>query len=299
MRATSGLTNEALVAALDDALADPAKRTRLYEKLCVASGLPGTRANLVLAEAFAVECAARGQKADALAFALATMSAEEAPGATAKEFLPVVGVVAIGARLASTPKDAKLKKRVMALLHDAAEDTRFRVREAVPLALARIGEATGDVLVHELGPWMDGFFHAAAVLLAMGDKRFLGTLDDADIVVERLDEAYALAKNAPRSAVRWPGWKALVEALSTVPAALAARFGVRIFDRLVAWSNTEIPELRDAVEKNIRGGSGVLAGRHQDEIVRVRKALEASKTPPRDPTIIVHGTRGRGKKRRR
>jgi hypothetical protein len=292
MRTAEGLRNEALSAALDEAVAG--RPERLYVQLGVASGLPGTRANMALAQAFATDCAARGRKADALVFAMAEMNDEAAPGATAKEFLPVCGVIAVGARAADDPK---LRRRAMKLLHDAAEDTRFRVREAVPLALARLGEAEGDALVHELASWMDGFFHAAAVLRALADKSFLAKIDDTRAAIERLDDAYRLARDAPRSATRWPGWKALVEMLACVPAAVAGRFGVRVFDLLAAWADTEIPELRAAIEANLKGGA--LAGRYTSEIARVRDALVATTKAPRDPTIIVHGTRGRGKKRRR
>ena len=94
--------------------------------------------------------------------------------------------------------------------------------------------------------------------------------------------------------MRYPGHKALVEALGTAPAAIAMRFGVPIYDRLAAWSSTAMPELRDAIAKNLKANKG----RHAADIERVRAALEASLTPPRDPTRIVAGMRGRGKKRR-
>lgn len=292
MRTSEGLRNEALATALDQAIRGAPER--LYVQLGVASGLPGTRANLTLAQAFATECAARGKAADALAFAMAEMDDVVAPGASAKEFLPLCGVLAVGARTADEPK---LERRALALLHDAAEDTRFRVREAVPLALARIGAARGDALVRALASWTDGFFQAAAVLRAISDRAFLAAIDDGDAAIARLDEAYRLARDAPRAATRWPGWKALVEALGAAPAIVAGRFGVPVFDALVAWTKTEIPELRAAIEANLRGGA--LGGRHAGEVDRVRDALGATTKAPRDPTIIVHGTRGRGKKKRR
>jgi hypothetical protein len=219
---------------------------------------------------------------------------DTAPGATALEFLPLCGVLGLGARAADDPK---IETRVLATLHDAAEDPRFRVRDAVPLALARIGERAGDALVSELASWMDGYHHAAAVILALADQRWLSVLGDGTEAIARLDEAYLLAKNAPSSALRWPGFKALVEALGKAPGILAARFGVPVFDRLVAWSDTSMPELRGAIEQNLK--SNKLAGRFADEIKRVHAAIAAAATPPRDPTILRQGMRGRGKKRSR
>ncbi len=286
MKTADGLKNEAIIAALDEAIGG--KHDRLYKQLAIASGLPGTRMNVLLAQGFATECARRGKVTDKLLFHLATLDAELAPGATPMEFFPVCGVLALGARAAS---DAAVRKKVVPMFHDLAEDLRFRVREAVPLALARIG---GDALVHEMASWTDGYFQAAAVLNGMADSRWLDTLEDEEAVIERLDEAYELARNAPRSAVRYPGHKALVEALSTAPGHIAVRFGVPIFDRLAAWSDTAMPELREAIAKNLKAHKG----RHSADIERVRGALEASLTPPRDPTRIIPGMRGRGKKRR-
>lgn len=292
-----GLRSETISTALGEALAAPkseAARMRLYKALGLASGLPGTRMNITLANAFATECAAHGAKADPLAFTMAGLDADEAPGATELEFLPVCGVLALGTRAALDPK---ARPKVLALLHDASEDLRFRVREIVPHALARIGERGGDELLAAVAPWMDGYFQAAAVLLAMADPRWLDAMNDADLVVARLDEAYALAKNASRSASRYPGHKALVEALGVAPGALAVRFGVPVFDMLERWSKTEMPELREAITKNLK--SSKLAGRHAAAVERVHAAVTRNLPPPRDPTIIVHGTRGRGKKRGR
>lgn len=288
-----GLRGEALIAGFKEAIAG--RPERLYMQLGIQSGLPGTRMNSNLAMAFATECVALGKVSDKLALEMALMSPEVAPGASPHEFLPVCGTLALAARTAHDKSDAKLRKRVMAILHEASEDMRFRVRETVPVALARIGAATGDPLVHELATWMDGFFHASAALLAMAQADFLAAMTDEEAILSRLDEAFGLAKNAARSTSRYPGRKALIDALSTAPVALAARFGVPVFDRLVRWSNTEDPELRGAIETVLR--SQKLVTRYAPEIKRVHTALAAALPPPRDPTLAVKGMRSRGKKK--
>jgi hypothetical protein len=287
-----GLRNEAITAALDAAIAG--RPERLYKQLALVSGLPGPRMNTTVANAFAHECAARGNLADKLLFELTALHPDVAPGGTEHEFLPVCGVLGLGARAVT---DEKLRKKVLPVLHDASEDLRFRVRDAVPVALARIGEKAGESLVLELASWTDGFFQAAAVLVALTDAKWLSTIPSPDAVLARLEESYLLARDAQRSASRYPGRKALVDALAVAPAAIGARFGVPVFDMLAAWSKTEMPELRGAIEATLR--SHKLAGRYQAEIARVREALDASVPPPRDPTILVQGMRGRGKKRGR
>ena len=294
MTTAEGLRGDALTTAFKDAIAG--RPDRLYVLLSNASGLPGTRVNLVLAQAFAVDCVGLGKASDKLVIEMCNLDAERAPGDSGGEFLPVCGVMALGARAATDPNPV-LRKKALLILHALSEDFRFRVREVVPIALGRLGAVMGDALVHEFAGWTDGFFQGAAALHAMAQPNFLPTINDVDAALARLDEAYALAKNAPRSAARYPGFKALVDALGTAPAAMATRFGVPVFDHLATWSNTQIKELRAAVETAIR--SPKLTSRYADETKRVQRALDASVPPPRDPTLAVKGMRGRGKKRDR
>jgi hypothetical protein len=295
MSTAEGLRGDVLQAAFHEGIAG--RTERLYQLLSNASGLPGTRVNMTLAQAFAVECVGLGKASDTLVVAMCNLDAERAPGDSGGEFLPVCGVLALGARAATDKNPAVLRKKALLILHALSEDFRFRVREVVPIALGRLGAVMGDALVHELASWTDGFFQGAAALNAMAQPNFLPKIDDAEAAIARLDEAYALAKNAPRSTARYPGFKALVDALGTAPAALATRFGVPVFDRLAVWSNTEMKELRGAVETAIR--STKLTSRYAQEVKRVQAALDASVPPPRDPTLAVKGMRGRGKKRDR
>src|SRR5260221_12626093 len=82
-----------LVAALEEAIAG--SQGPLFDLLARGSGLPGARVNGTLADAFTQACRAQGARADAVALAMARLSADEAPGATALEFLPVCGLLAL------------------------------------------------------------------------------------------------------------------------------------------------------------------------------------------------------------
>lgn len=290
MRMAEGFRSEALSKALDEAVSG--KPEKLYAQLGLQSGLPGTRVNMTVANAFAVECAARGKKADRLVFEMVDLHPDVARGATEHEYLPLCGVLALGARAS---RDPAIRKRAITTLHDAAEDPRFRVRDVVPVALAKIGEPMGDELVSLTASWTDGFFQAAAVLLALTDSAWLSATNDEGGILARLDEAFLLAEKAQRAASRYPGRKALVDALAVAPAAIATRYGAPVFEMLSRWSKTKMPELRAAIESNLR--SKKLAGRFTDEIGAVGHALKSSATPPRDPTLIVQGMRSRGKKR--
>jgi hypothetical protein len=266
----------------------------LHSLLARGSRLPGPRINEDLAEAFAQACRGLGARADPLALSLARLSPDQAPGAGPLEFLPVCGLYALSARAAG---DAKVRPQIVEELHARADDPRFRVRDAVVLGLARVGAAAGDPLVGDVSPWMDGYFHAAAVLLALSSDVWLTALHHAGPVVERMDEAFLLVRDAPRSAARWPGHKALVAALGSAPGLVASRFGVPVFDMLERWAATKDPALREVVEGAL--GSRNLAGRFGPELERVRAALIGSRAPARNPDHDFGPSRDRSKSRRR
>jgi hypothetical protein len=110
-----------------------------------------------------------------------------------------------------------------------------------------------------------------------------------------MDAAMRLAAGADRSAARYPGYKALVDALSETPGALAARFGAPVFDMLVAWAGSKDPSLREVVAKAVSGAR--LAKRFGEDVARVRRALADTAPTRRDPRTDVGPTRGRSRKR--
>jgi hypothetical protein len=265
---------------------------KLYALLLRGSRLPGLRPNLELADRFAGVCALRGAAADTLTLTLATLDVESAPGATELEFLPMCGVAAAGARGASDPSSVR---RMLDVLEVAAEDLRWRVREAVPPAVARIGAVRGEALLVDVSSWMGGFFPATAVLLALARSEWLSRLDKPTLALARLEQAFDLARNAERSAERYPGYKALLVALGACPAVLAARFGPPAFDVLVRMGDVKEPMIREAIAKNLENKS--LTRRFATDVMRVRRALEASAPVARDPRSYVGPTRRRGRRR--
>lgn len=279
--------------ALDAAVKSPSATRPLYAELVKHSRLPGTRPNLELAEAFAASCASLGKKSDALIATMVRMDADSAPGATELEFLPLCGVYAAGFRAA---QDARADT-MLPLLHDAAEDLRFRVRDAVVFALAKIGAVRGDVLVHEVGDWMDGFFHAAAVLRALVSPAWLTKVDDAEAACALLDAAFQTLSDAARSAARYPGFKALVDAFRAAPEPLVLRFGEPVLAVLEARASCKDPHLRELVVSSITAAK--VGARFPDAVGRVRAAFKATDKPVRDPRSLPRPTRKRGGGRRR
>ncbi len=265
----------------------------LYGVLCRGSGLPGVRANLPLAQSFAEMCASEPRAAK-LAATMARLDADFAPGDTALEFVPVCGVMAAAAIATAQPHE---RAAMIAVLHDASEDLRFRVRDAAAAAIAKLGEREGDALVVELRAFMDGYFHAAAALRALAQPQFLARVTDADAVAGILEAALDLAASAPRAAARYPGYKAVLDATSAAIEPFALKLGAPIFDVVVAFAKTTDPHLRDLVRT--AAASKKLRARFPEEVRRVEQAFTATDKPPRDPRSAVRPSRKRGGGRRR
>jgi hypothetical protein len=265
----------------------------LYALLCRGSGLPGVRANLPLAQAFAEACAS-DPRAPELAATMARLDADFAPGDTALEFLPVCGVLAAATIAIKQPG---ARSAMIGVLHDASEDLRFRVRDAVAPALARLGEQQGDALVEELASFMDGYFHAAAALRSLAHREFLARVSDAGAAAGLLSAALDLAAGAPRAAARYPGYKALLDAIGATIEPLALKLGAAIFDVAAGFAKNGDPHLRDLVRTAVSAKK--LRARFPAEVRRVEEAFVATDKPLRDPRGAPRPSRKRGGGRRR
>jgi hypothetical protein len=268
--------------------------TELYALLSRSSGLPGERANLSLASAFAESCASDARAA-VLATKMAKLEADAAPGGSPLEFIPLCGVLAAGSIAARQPK---ARSAMLEIIHDACDDLRFRVRDVVPEALAKIGAREGEALLADLETFTEGYFHAAALLRAMTSQAWLPQIADAEPAVRVLVRAFELADSAPSSAERWPGYKALVEMLESSIAPLALRFGEPVFAAAAGFARTDDPHLRDSIKKALSRDKKLRA-RYPSELASAMGALDAATKAPRDPRSLPRPTRKRGGGRRR
>lgn len=112
--------------------------------LLAASGLPGPRGNLELAQAVADE----GD--EPLFWHFLTFDAATAPTNTPQEFLAFCGVVGLGRLLAGGRTD------LLPTLRTHANDPRWRTREGVAMALQRWGQVDMDALLAEMTTWSQG-----------------------------------------------------------------------------------------------------------------------------------------------
>lgn len=203
------------------------------------SGLPGPRGNLELAQAVADE----GDRETFLRYAAYT--AAEAPVNSPHEFLAFCGVVGLGRLLAEGD---------VALLVDLrrhASDPRWRIREAVAMALQRLGDADMERLITAMEEWSAGApLEQRAAAAALCEPRLLGRPEHARAVLRILDHITVSVTAACDR--RSPEFQALRKGLgycwSVAIVALPAE-GKALVER---WLASTDPDVRWIMRENLK-----------------------------------------------
>jgi hypothetical protein len=130
---------------------------KLLDYITSNSNLPGPRGNLELAGAFAdvngQYIPEKGERLWELCTKMTEVSADEAPVNHPRELIPFCGAVGVGALGAASPV---LFAKAMPTLRKLANDPRWRMREAVPMALQRLIVAHRQETLNALEQWTTG-----------------------------------------------------------------------------------------------------------------------------------------------
>lgn len=141
------------------------------------SGLPGLRGNLELAQAVADE----GELETFQRFI--QYSPEEAPTNNPGEFLAFCGVVGLGRLLAEGNRNH------LQVIREFASDPRWRLREAVAMALQRWGDKDMPDLIEEMHIWAKGStYEKRAAIAALCEPKLLMNESEVRKVLIILDE---------------------------------------------------------------------------------------------------------------
>jgi len=140
------------------------------------SGLPGPRGNIELGRAVAEE----GD--EELFRRYLDYDEEMAPTNSPQEFLAFCGVLGLGRLLAEGDTE------LLVTLRHCASDVRWRVREAVAMALQRWGQADMASLLREMEEWSKGnLLERRAAAAALCEPALLGDQSHAREVLRLLD----------------------------------------------------------------------------------------------------------------
>ncbi len=295
MSETIGLRSEDLRHALSEALAG--RPSRLGDLLARHGGLPGPRPNLALAAAFGEAVADSGKGAQRV---LDELREETAEVGSSRVFLPIAAAYGYAARLDTDPRHA------WSGVFELAADDRAPVRLGLAGALSAFAARSRgkvDELVAHANEWLDHddrdhvFASQAIALDVIAERRPLEGLSDSDPLFAWLARVIDYVAGAPRAAERS---EARRRALAAMPGALAevaatVRGGIEWLSERIAEATH--PDLRAAMDKTIDALRKGTRAQTPSIIEGLRAALEVGKKPPRDPTLIRQGVRGRGRKK--
>ena len=203
------------------------------------SGLPGPRGNLELAEAVA-EQASRTQVEQFLSIPF-----ERAPGNSAQVFLVICGVTALG-KMAARGEPAQLPR-----LRAFASDTRWRIREAVAIALQYFGDADMPSLLKEMAKWSGGnWYEKRAAAAALAEPRLLKEPAVASQVLrifDRITEDMATEK-APRD----ESFKVLRQSMGYCWSVAASSLPAEGKATMEKWLPSTNPDVRWVMKENLK-----------------------------------------------
>lgn len=194
------------------------------------SGLPGPRGNLELAQAFA-EVATKTQIEELL-----SIPAEQSPENSAQVFLVFCGIAALG-KSAGRGGRAPFKR-----LRSFASDGRWRVREAVAIALQYVGDTNMPALIQEMQPWSEGnWYEKRAAAAALAEPRLLKDTASAAEVLHIFDKITRDIHDA--SDPQEESFKVLRQSMGycwSVAVAAAPQEGKRLMAKWLASSNADV-----------------------------------------------------------
>jgi len=202
------------------------------------SGLPGPRGNLELIDV----ASAATERTDLERWA--ALGPEVAPENTPDVFLVCVGVVGLGRILGAGDRS------LLPPLRRLANDPRWRVREAVAMALQAWGDLDVDGLVDEMGRWAGGTpLEGRAAMAALCEPRLLRGASIVGGTLAILDRLTRSVRDAPSASS--PDVRVLRQALGygwSVAIAADAALGLPLFEPWLADPN---PDVRWIVRENL------------------------------------------------
>ena len=203
------------------------------------SGLPGPRGNLELAQAFAD----LGNEEKIQSYI--SIEQEKAPVNSARMFLTFCGVVGLGTLINEG------KMQYLSRLRRFASDSRWRIREAVAMALQRIGDADIEVLLEETAKWSKGnLYEKRAAIAALCEPRLLISEKVAASTLDILDQVTtAFAKSENRRSQDFEALKKGLAYCWSVAVAANPEGGKKLFEK---WIRTKDKDIAWVMKQNLK-----------------------------------------------
>lgn len=204
------------------------------------SALPGEKANLELAKAFARV----GTLMDFKKYI--RLGPEKAQENTPEEFLAMCGILGLAQYLAKYHDDGLLQQ-----FREKANDPRRRIRDSVALGLEIIGKKKRNRLIRYAKLWVDGSaFEQRAVIVALCEFDLKADHEMCLEVLDLLD--YATATIVERDEMQDQGYKELEKALSYCWSMAVVGLPVKGKNKMERWLKTDHPIVNRIMRSNLK-----------------------------------------------
>ncbi len=243
--------SEAATRSIESLLAD---RDRLEHLVISNSCLPSPRANLEFASTFADVFGTRGYDAQLWSMLLdwSRIAAHEANTNSPREYLPFCALPALG--LMALSSDSPCQETLVCELLRAASDPRWRTREAVAIALQRIGERDWSFLrrfiegcMPTAGPWVQ-----RAILAGLAHPPLLISHVAAVFALDVADEILRAYARADRETLAAEPYRVLHKGLDYALSVFVAACPEDGFRFLGQWARHDEVEVKKVIAANLR-----------------------------------------------
>lgn len=254
-----------------------ADRAKLERFLLRDSGLPGRRANIELAAAFADLFGEAGEASDTQWDYLtewASLPCDEAPTNSKSEFLPFAAVQALGALYVDS--DEARRDEILAAVRAASRSDRWRTREAAAFAMQRIAERDFAELREIVTGWLDraSRIERRAIVAALAHPPLLEGPGGDEAVAFALEVSNRILRDIrklPKSGRETEEFRGLAKGLGYALSVFAAASPEEGFRFLRRWAEADDRDIKKIVAANIRKAR--LAKRFPDECQEVGEIL--------------------------
>jgi len=247
----------------------------LKEHLLTHSNLPGPRANLELAAAFA-DCFASGEvtahQFDRLCH-WAGLTPAEAPRGESGEFLPLAAVLALGA-LYGAAGDSR-RAVILDTLRRAANDERWRVREGAAIALQRMGGHDFAGLRAVFDQWLPAanLLEWRCVLATLAHPPLLRDPEAVHYCLDTADAALTLLAGLEPGVRHTEPYRVVRQALEYALSVFVSALPEAGFAHLKPWAESSDHDGRRIVQANLKNSR--LAKRHPERVDAVQTQLNS------------------------
>ncbi len=215
------------------------------------ANLPGPRANLELAQCFAEQLADKVLNQGDLD-RLHRWTQYVAPENTPAVFLPFCAYIALGALYHHV--DTTRRQAIIRQLREAANDTRWRIREAVAMAFQRIAEQNISTIVTMFSTWID---HASmkeqrAILVTLAHSPILGDANTVRFALHIAGKVLAGIRTKGAEERKHDDFRILRKGLAYTISVFVAHLPEEGFLFLTKWAVEPDADIRWILKENIK-----------------------------------------------